>query len=106
MKFITSLIIFLALFLSTLPTRAIEEVVLEINGDISEGFAVDDDVITDEEWFFDMGGKTLQQKLQEIRAKEHKNIGKSHITQVPVEKSSEFSTISGMHHKGTWHIYQ
>ena len=35
-----------------------------------------------------------------------KNIGKSHIIQVPVEKSSEFSTISGMHPKGTWHIYQ
>lgn len=35
-----------------------------------------------------------------------KNIGKSHIIQVPVEKSSEFSTISGMHYKGTWHIYQ
>lgn len=35
-----------------------------------------------------------------------KNIGKSHIIQVPVEKTSEFSTISGMHHKGTWHIYQ
>ena len=35
-----------------------------------------------------------------------KNMGKSHIIQVPVEKSSEFSTISGIYHKGTWHIYK
>lgn len=78
MRFITSLLIFFALFLSTTATFAIEEVVLDIDGEESEGLS-DSDVITDEEWYFDMGGKTLQQKLKEIRQKEHKDIAKTHF---------------------------
>ena len=35
-----------------------------------------------------------------------KNMGKSHIIQVPVEKSSEFSAIGGMYYKGSWYIDQ
>ena len=103
MKFITSLVIFLALFLSNLPAQAIEEVVLDVDGDISEGFAVDDDVITDDEWFFDIGGKTLQQKLKEIKEKEHKNIGKSHylfeeiLTREIGEKTEFQSRTPGRH---------
>ena len=38
----------------------------DIEGEVSDEFTFFDDVVTDEEWFFDMGGKTLQQKLKEI----------------------------------------
>lgn len=76
MRFITSFLIFLAFFLSITICYAIDEVVLDIDGAETEGLS-DSDVITDEEWYFDMGGKTLQQKLKEIRAREIKDISKA-----------------------------
>lgn len=76
MRFITSLIVFLVLFSSILPSIAIDEVVLDIDGAETEGLS-DSDVITDEEWYFDMGGKTLQQKLREIKSREVKDIAKA-----------------------------
>ena len=76
MRFITSFLIFLAFFLSITICYAIDEVVLDIDGAETEGLS-DSDVITDEEWYFDMGGKSLQQKLKEIRAREIKDISKA-----------------------------
>lgn len=98
MKFFASLIIFIVIFFTTLSVQAIEDVVLDVDGMISEGFAVDDDVITDDEWFFDLGGQTLQQKLKEIKSKEHKNIGKAHyLFEEVLTKNFDKSPIKTMH---------
>ena len=98
MKFFASLIIFIVIFFTTLSVQAIEDVVLDVDDMISEGFAVDDDVITDDEWFFDLGGQTLQQKLKEIKSKEHKNIGKAHYLFGEVlTKNFDKSPIKTMH---------
>lgn len=98
MKILTSLLIFLVLFFSSQASFAIEEVVLDVDGDISDGFSVDDDVITDDEWYFDMGGKTLREKLREIRAKEHQNIAKSHyLFEEILTKKFDKSPIATMH---------
>ena len=91
--------IFLILLFSPVAL-AIEEVILNINGDIGEEEVViqDDDIITDEEWPFDIGGKTLQQKLEEIKKKEHKNIAKSHyLLEEILTKNFDNSPIETMH---------
>lgn len=98
MKILTSLLIFLVLFFSSQASFAIEEVVLDVDGDISDGFSVDDDVITDDEWYFDMGGKTLREKLREIRAKEYQSIAKSHyLFEEILTKKFDKSPIATMH---------
>ena len=74
MKTITKLLIFLILLVIP-QVNAVEEVVLDIDGE-SEGIFADG-VISDDEWYFDMGGKTLQEKLKEIKAKEAPDIAKS-----------------------------
>ena len=74
----TFFFVFLFLFVIP-PSLAIEEVVLDINGEVEyETVKPEEDVITDDEWYFDMGGKTLSEKIQEIKAKEVNDIGKSH----------------------------
>lgn len=96
MRFITSLFVFFVLFLSIHPAFAIDEVVLDIDGAESEGL-LDDSVITDEEWYFDMGGKTLQQKLKEIRAKEVKDIAKAnYLFEEILTKNFEKSPVKSM----------
>ena len=77
MKTITKIFLFFALFLIFPSVNAIEEVVLDIDGEMSanEGFF---EGIDDDEWPFDIGGKTLQQKVDEIRAREIKNTSKAH----------------------------
>lgn len=95
--FIRILIIFLALFI-TQPTFAIEEVLLDIDGEVSESKEDDGDVITDDEWYFDMGGKTLQEKIAEIRAKEIKDISKSHyLLEEILTKKFNKSPVKTMH---------
>lgn len=98
MRIITSLIIFLAFFITIPTSYAIEEVVLDVDGDIADNFSVGDDVITDEEWYFDMGGKTLKEKIKEINAKEHTSIAKSHyLFEEILTKKFDKSPIATMH---------
>lgn len=87
------------LLLFVRPVFAIEEVVLDIDGDLSDGFSpVKKDVITDEEWYFDMGGKTLREKIEEIRAEEVNEISKSHyLLEEILTKNFEKSPVKTMH---------
>lgn len=95
-SFIKLLIAFLILII-TQPTFAIEEVLLDIDGEVEES-AEDKDVITDDEWFFDMGGKTLREKIAEIRAKEIKDISKSHyLLEEILTKKFDNSPVKTMH---------
>ena len=77
MRFLSSLIVLLIFFNSALPTLAIEDVLRDIDGEVEDTIELKD-VITDDEWYFDMGGKTLREKLAEIKAKEINDISKSH----------------------------
>ena len=103
MKFITSLAIFFSLFLSFTSAYAVEEVVLNVDGEkesnIFKNFDdEDDDVITDDEWYFDMGGKTLREKVHEILAKEHNDIGKTHyLFEEILTKKFDNSPVKTMH---------
>lgn len=99
MRVFASFIIFFTMFLSLPTSFAIEEVVLDVNGDISEGLSNPEDVITDEEWYFDMGGKTLQEKIKEIRKKEVHDIAKTHylLEEVLTKNFSDESPIKTMH---------
>ena len=79
MRIFKKLLVLFLFFFSITSSNAIEEVVLDINGEVEDEAVVKkDDVITDDEWYFDMDGKTLTEKIQEIRAKEVNDIGKSH----------------------------
>lgn len=78
MRILKQLLFFFFFLLTITPSLAIEEVVLDINGEVGDEQIKDDDIITDEDWYFDMGGKTLSEKIREIRAKEVNDIGKSH----------------------------
>lgn len=77
MRFKTSLLVLLFLIVFIPYSFAVDEVVLDIDGIETEGLS-DFAVITDDEWFFDLKGKTLQEKLKEIKAKEVKDISKTH----------------------------
>ena len=95
-SFIKILIAFLILII-TQPTFAIEEVLLDIDGEVDES-AEKRDVITDDEWYFDMGGKTLREKIAEIRAKEIKDISKSHyLLEEILTKKFDNSPVKTMH---------
>lgn len=96
MKTIIKFLLFFALIFVTPMSYAIEEVVLDIDGETSEeGFF---EGIDDEEWYFDMGGKTLKEKIDEIRAKEVKNISKSHyLLEEIFTKKFDKSPIETMH---------
>lgn len=94
--FLRVLIVFCLLFF-TQSAQAIQEVLLDIEGESSEN-SFTDDAISDEEWYFDMGGKTLQEKLKEIRAKEHKSIAKSHyLLEEILTKKFDNSPVETMH---------
>lgn len=93
--FIKIALVFLFTFLLQ-PTYALNEVVLDIDGE-SEGI-FEDGVISDDEWFFDMGGKTLQEKIAEIRAKEVNDISKSHyLLEEILTKKFDKSPVKTMH---------
>ena len=103
MKFLTSLIIFIMLLFAP-QAFAVEEVVLDIDGEIEKSSFKnfddedDDDVITDDEWYFDMGGKTLREKVAEILAKEHKDISKTHyLLEEILTKKFDNSPVKTMH---------
>lgn len=98
MKFFTSLALLTVLFLFTPKASAIQEVILDIDGETEESTLADDDVITDDEWYFDMGGKTLREKIAEIRAKESKDISKSfYLFEEILTKKFEKSPVKTMH---------
>lgn len=81
----------------TLPANAIQEVFLDIEGEASDS-AVKQDVITDEEWYFDMHGKTLREKIEEIRSKEVTDISKSYyLLEEILTKKFEKSPVETMH---------
>ena len=95
MKTITKLLIFLILLVIP-QVNAVEEVVLDIDGE-SEGIFADG-VISDDEWYFDMGGKTLQEKLKEIKAKEAPDIAKSfYLLEGVLTKKFDKSPVDTMH---------
>ena len=94
-KTITALILFFFV-LFTPKAFAIEEVVLDIDGESDSIF--EDGVITDEEWYFDMGGKTLQEKLKEIKTKEAPDIAKSYyLLEGILTKKFDKSPVDTMH---------
>lgn len=96
MKFFTSLILFLTILLSTLSVNALETVLLDVDGAESEGLFFDGE-ITDDEWFFDIGGKTLQEKLKEIRSKKVNDISKTHyLFEEILNKNFDNSPIKNM----------
>ena len=96
-KSIANILLIIGLTFITPTAMAIEEVVLDINGDFTEGLS-GDGVIDDSEWPFDIGGKTLQEKLQEIKSKEYKNIAKSnYLLEEILTKNFDNSIISSAH---------
>ena len=98
MKAITSLILFFLIFLFTPNAQAIQEVILDIDGETEEDVVSPEDVITDDEWYFDMGGKTLREKIAEIRAKESNDISKSYyLLEEILTKKIEKSPVETMH---------
>ena len=87
---------FFILLTSCKPTLAIQEVLLDIEGETSE--EVQEDVITDDEWYFDLKGKTLKEKIDEINAKEIHDITKSHyLLEDILTKQFDKSAIDTMH---------
>ena len=95
-KIITSLFLFL-IFIASPKVNAIQEVVLDIEGESEESLS-DSDVITDEEWYFDMGGKTLQEKIAEINSKEITDISKaSYLLEEILTKRFDKSVVKTMH---------
>ncbi len=98
MRFIIGIVLLIALFLITPRASAIQEVILDIDGETEESTLADDDVITDDEWYFDMGGKTLREKIAEIRAKESTDISKSYyLLEEILTKKFENSPVKTMH---------
>ena len=98
MRIITSLFLFFVLTFTMPCVYAIQEVILDIDNETEEDLVIKDDVITDDEWYFDMGGKTLREKIAEIRAKELKDIAKSHyLLEEILTKKFEKSPIKTMH---------
>lgn len=97
MRFLTILFLSLAIFFSVAPSGAVEEVFLDIEGEASEN-KLKDDVITDDEWYFDLGGKTLREKIKEINSKEITDISKSHyLLEGVLTKNFEKSAVESMH---------
>ena len=97
MKIIAKFFLFSALLFLLQPANAIEEVVLDINGEVSseEGLFSG---IDDTEWPFDIGNKTLQEKINEIRAKEITNTFKSHyLLEDILTKKIESTPIDTVH---------
>ena len=94
--FILLLTIFLTLA-SYQPALAIQEVLLDIEGEKTEEVQ-EDDAITDEEWYFNLQGKTLREKIAEINAKEVHDINKSHyLLDEILTKKFDNSPVDTMH---------
>lgn len=95
-KFILVLTLAILHFL-TQPSFAIEEVFLEIEGE--NGETVEEDVITDDEWFFDLEGKTLREKIHEIQTTEITDTSKPHylLEEILTKEFSENSPIHSAH---------
>ena len=97
MRFITSLFLLFFLFLSIQPSYSIQEVLLDIEGESFDNIEAKD-VITDEEWYFDMQGRTLREKISEINAKEVNDISKSHyLLEEVLTKKFDKSPVETMH---------
>ena len=97
MRFFSIIIFFLFILISQIPALAIQEVLLDIEGEASETETVED-VITDEEWYFDMQGKTLREKIKEINSKEINDISKSHyLLEEVLTKKFDNSIVKTMH---------
>ena len=85
------------LFLSIQPSYSIQEVLLDIEGESFDNIEAKD-VITDEEWYFDMQGKTLREKISEINTKEVNDISKSHyLLEEVLTKKFDKSPVETMH---------
>lgn len=98
MRLLKKFLLILLFFVFVQPTFAIQEVLLDIEGESSDITEQKEDVITDEEWYFDMQGKTLREKIAEINAKEHKDISKSHyLLEEILTKKFEDSPVETMH---------
>lgn len=96
MRFRVAVLFFLILFFSITPSFAIQEVLLDIEGETSED--VQEDVITDDEWYFDLKGKTLKEKISEINAKEIHDISKTHyLLEEILTKKFDKSPVDTMH---------
>lgn len=97
MRFFTILILLLAIFIPQKPSVAVEEVFLDIEGESSE-IGIQEDVITDEEWYFDLGGKSLREKIKEINSKEVYDISKSnYLLEGVLTKNFDNSLVESMH---------
>lgn len=97
MRFFTYLILLFLTIASVNPANAIQEVLLDIEGEASES-DFKEDVITDEEWYFDMHGKTLREKIKEINSKEVNDISKSHyLLEEILTKNFDDSMVKTMH---------
>lgn len=98
MRIFSKLLVLLLFIFSTISSYAIEEVVLDIDGDLYDGLPTKKDSITDEEWYFDMGGKTLREKIEEIKEEEVNDIAKSHyLLEEILTKNFENSLVQNMH---------
>ena len=76
MKSILKIFVLFIMICFPISSFAIEEVILDIDGEASDSIF---SRIDDEEWYFDMGGKTLHEKIEEIKRKEIKDTSKSKI---------------------------
>lgn len=104
MRFFATLALLVSFLFFTPQVFAVQEVILNIdeeedgnffkNFDDEEG----DDVITDDEWYFDLGGKTLKEKIKEIFAKETTDISKSsYLFDEILTKKFEKTHVKTMH---------
>ena len=97
MRFCKFLFFLQFLFFLALPANAIQEVFLDIEGEASE-IETKKNTIIDEEWYFDMQGKTLREKIQEINSKEVNDISKSHyLLEEVLTKQFKDSPVKTMH---------
>ncbi len=97
MRFFTILILLLAFFIPQKPSFAIEEIFLDIEGESSE-MSTQEYVVTNDEWSFDLGGKTLREKIKEINSKEVSDISKSnYLLEGVLTKNFDNSLVESVH---------
>ena len=105
MRFLLTLVVFLSFIFHLPQAFAVEEVVLEADNALMDNFFKNfddeegDDVITDDEWYFDLGGKTLKEKIKEIFAKETTDISKSQylFDEILTKRFGDDSLVKTMH---------
>lgn len=97
MRFFKTLFLFIAIFLLIVPSYAVQDVFLDIEGEASE-IEKQEDVISDEGWHFDLGGKSLGEKIKEINSKEINDISKSsYLLEGILTKNFDDSFVESMH---------